>query len=81
LFRDVFRNPFRPVTAKRAWLTSTVVSLAKSMYDSRDFSAMIVLADALMDAGCDNEDMLAHCRGHGPHVRGCWVLDLLLDKA
>ena len=41
---------------------------------------MPILADALQDAGCDNEDILSHCRGEGPHVRGCWVLDLLFDK-
>jgi hypothetical protein len=57
-----------------AWLTSTVLALARQMYDSRDFSAMPILADALQDAGCDNEDILKHCRGPGPHVRGCWVL-------
>jgi hypothetical protein len=50
------------------------------MYDSRDFSVMPILADALQDAGCDNEDILSHCRGDGPHVRGCWVVDLVLGK-
>ncbi len=41
---------------------------------------MPVLADALEDAGCADADILAHCRGHGPHVRGCWVVDLVLGK-
>ena len=42
---------------------------------------MPILADALQDAGCDNEDMLNHCRDvNQPHVRGCWVLDLLFDR-
>mgnify|MGYP001076712257 FL=1 len=41
---------------------------------------MPLLADALMDAGCDHEEILAHCRGEGPHVRGCWVVDLVLGK-
>jgi hypothetical protein len=50
------------------------------MYDSRDFGAMPILADALQDAGCDNEDILDHCRGPGPHVCGCWVVDLVLGK-
>jgi hypothetical protein len=50
------------------------------MYDSRDFSAMPILADALQDASCDNEDVLTHCRGQGSHVRGCWVVDLCLGK-
>ncbi|AMV28155.1 hypothetical protein VT84_27360 [Gemmata sp. SH-PL17] len=41
---------------------------------------MPILADALQDAGCDNDDILSHCRGEGPHVRGCWVVDLLTNR-
>ena len=70
LLRCVFGNPFRPVIADPSWLTSTVVALARQMYESRDFSAMPILADALMDAGCGNAEVLDHCRGEGPHVRG-----------
>jgi hypothetical protein len=51
------------------------------MYESSDFSPMPILADALQDAGCSNEDILDHCRGDVPHVRGCWVVDLALGKA
>jgi hypothetical protein len=80
LLRDIFGNPFRPVTFSPSWRTDTAMSLAKQMYDSREFSAMPVLADALQDAGCDNDDILSHCRGAGPHVRGCWVVDLVLGK-
>jgi hypothetical protein len=80
ILRDIFGNPFRPVTFSPAWQTDTVVSLARQMYESRDFSAMPILADALQGAGCDNADILDHCRGPGPHVRGCWVLDLVLGK-
>ena len=61
--RDVFGNPFRPVPVSPEWRTDTVVSLARQMYESRDFSAMPILADALQDAGCDNDDILTHCRG------------------
>ena len=50
------------------------------MYESHDFSAMPILADALQDAGCDNDDILAHCRNSTTHVRGCWVVDLVLGK-
>ena len=50
------------------------------MYESRDFSAMPILADALQDAGCDNDDILNHCRDPVRHVRGCWVVDLVLGK-
>jgi hypothetical protein len=78
--RCVFGNPFRPVSLDPAWLTSTVTALASQMYDSRDFSPMPILADALQDAGCTSDDILDHCRGDGPHVRGCWVVDLVLGK-
>ncbi len=78
--RDIFGNPFRPVSVNQAWLTSTVIGLARLMYDSRDFSAMPILADALQDAGCDNDDILNHCRQQGEHCRGCWCLDLILSK-
>jgi hypothetical protein len=80
LLREIFGNPFRPATVDPDWLTSTVVALARQMYEARDFSIMPILADALQDAGCDNDDILTHCRGDGPHVRGCWVVDLLLGK-
>lgn len=81
LIREIFGNPFRPVTLEPSWLTSTVVSLARQIYESRDFSAMPILADALQDAGCDNENILNHCRGGSGHVRGCFVVDLLLGKS
>jgi hypothetical protein len=78
--RDIFGNPFHPVSFSPEWRTDTAVSLAKQMYESRDFSAMPILADALQDAGCDSADSMDHCRGPGPHVRGCWVVDLVLGK-
>jgi len=62
------------------WRTSTAVTLAEQMYNSRDFAAMPILADAIQEAGCDNADILNHCRGNEPHVRGCWVVDLVLGK-
>ena len=79
--RDIFGNPFRPLTFAKSWRTDTAATLAKQMYDARDFSAMPILADALQDAGCDNEGILAHCREpQQTHVRGCWVVDLVLGK-
>jgi hypothetical protein len=80
LLRDIFGNTIRPVAFDPTWRTSTVVALARQMYDSRDFALMPILADALQDAGCEHEEVLAHCRGGGPHVRGCWVVDLVLGK-
>ena len=80
LVRDIYGNPFRPVTFDPAWRSATAAGLAGSMYTARDFAAMPILADALEESGCDNPDVLAHCRGPGPHVRGCWVVDLVLGK-
>jgi hypothetical protein len=78
--RDIFGNPFRPVEYPPQWPTDTAVALARHMYESCDFSAMPILADALEDASCDDHAILDHCRGPGPHVRGCWLLDALLNK-
>ncbi len=83
LLRCVFGNPFRPATIDPAWLTwhdGLIVSMARQMYESRDFIDMPILADALEEAGCTNQDFLGHCRSGGEHVRGCWVVDLLLGK-
>jgi hypothetical protein len=81
LIRDIFGNPFQPVAFDPSWRTESVVGLARGMYESRDFGPIPVLADALEDAGCADADVLGHCRGPGPHVRGCWVVDLVLGKA
>jgi hypothetical protein len=81
LVRDIFGNPFRPAPFHPSWRTDTAVLLARSVYESRDFGAMPILADALQDAGCDNEHILTHCRdASATHVRGCWVVDLVLGK-
>jgi hypothetical protein len=80
LLRDIFGNPFRPITISPDWPTATVIALARGMYKSRDFSPMPILADAMEDAGCENSDVLTHCRGPGTHVRGCWVVDTVLGR-
>lgn len=80
VLRDLFGNPFRPVAIEPSWLTSDVRILAEGIYEDRAFDRMPILADALQDAGCDNTDILNHCRQPGEHVRGCWVVDLLLGK-
>jgi hypothetical protein len=81
IVRDIFGNPLRPVAFDPSWRTSTAVGLARSIYESRAFDRMPILADALEEAGCDEPSVLEHCRGDGPHVRGCWVVDLILGKA
>src|SRR5262249_42955897 len=75
LLRDVLGNPFRPVALDPSWLTAAVQAVAQVIYEERQFSDLPVLADALEEAGCDNRDLLDHCRSAGPHVRGCWVVD------
>lgn len=82
VLQDIF-NPFRKARLDPAWLRwneATIPRLAQQMYDSRDFASMPILADALEEAGCTSADILDHCRGSGPHVRGCWVVDLVLGK-
>ena len=81
--RDIFGNPFRPVTLDHAWLRwndGAAVAIAQRIYDERRFQDLPILADALEEAGCTSGDILEHCRGPGPHVRGCWVVDLVLGK-
>jgi hypothetical protein len=87
LLRDLFGNPFQERAHDARWLTPTVASLALAAYEERlphpcdlDPVRLGILADALVDAGCADETILAHLRGPGPHVRGCWVLDLILGK-
>jgi len=78
--RDIFGNPFRPVAIDPRWRTADAVGLARGIYVDRAFDRLPLLADALMDAGCADEQVLEHCRSEGPHVRGCWVVDLVLGK-
>jgi hypothetical protein len=80
LLHDIIGNPHRPITIDLAWRTSNVTALAQAIYDDRVFDRLPILADALEDAGCDNADILNHCRQPGVHVRGCWVVDLVLVK-
>jgi hypothetical protein len=83
IIRDMFGNPFRPASADPSWLSwndGALRKLARAIYEGYAFDRLPILADALEDAGCENADLLAHCRGPGPHVRGCWVVDLLLGK-
>jgi hypothetical protein len=78
LLREIFGNPFRIPEVDPRWRTSDVLGLARAIYDDRAFERMPILADALMDAGCEHEAIIGHCRGDVRHVRGCWMIDLLL---
>jgi hypothetical protein len=78
LVRDIFGNPFRPIAFDPAWRTEHTVGIASKIYEGRDFAGMPILADALEETGCFEASILAHCRESGVHVRGCWVVDLIL---
>src|SRR5262249_40788993 len=87
LGRDIVGNPFRPVPIEPAWVTVTVTNLAATAYEERAMprgglgsARLAVLSDALEEAGCTNNDILDHCRKQREHVRGCWVVDLILGK-
>jgi hypothetical protein len=80
LLRCIFGNPSRPVVWDRRWRTDDTVGLARGIYEDRAFDRLPLLADALMDAGCDHEQVLDHWCSPGPHARGCWVVDLVLGK-
>jgi hypothetical protein len=80
LLREIYGNPFRPIAFNPSWRTSTVVALATGIYEEKAFDRLPILADALQDAGCDSEVILNHFRLPGEHCRGCWALDLVLNK-
>jgi hypothetical protein len=81
LARCVFGNPFRPVPASPPWSRSeTARQMAQVITDEGRYADLPILADALEDAGCDDEDVLGHCRGGGSHARGCWVIDVILGR-
>jgi hypothetical protein len=83
LIRCLFGNPFNSRSLDNVWLMwncGTVPKLTQAIYDDRRFSDLPILADALEEASCTDADVLSHCRSEGPHVRGCWVIDLLLGK-
>ena len=81
LLRDVMGNPFRPSQFAASWRTSDVMALASRFYKDRAFDRLPQLIVALEDAGCEDERILAHCRMDSPHIRGCWVVDLVLGLA
>ncbi|MDI3290167.1 hypothetical protein [Polyangium sp. 15x6] len=80
LLRCIFGNPFRPIVAEPAWRTPEVVALARAIHDDKAFDRLVVLADALADAGCNEKSILVHGRSKAGHARGCWVVDLVLGR-
>jgi hypothetical protein len=77
---DIFGNPFQSVSVDPSWRSSITVAIAQTIYDERRFEDLPIMADALEEAGCQNAEILTHCRQHTEHTRGCWVLDLLCGK-
>jgi hypothetical protein len=80
LLHDILGKPFRPATVREGWRTASVLTLAEEIYRRRSFGRLPELATALIQAGCDDDVILNHCRSDGPHVRACWVVDLLLQR-
>jgi hypothetical protein len=81
LLRDIVGPfPFRDVFFCSSWRSSTARAIAQSIYVDPADHRHPILADALEEAGCTNADILSHCRQPGKHVKGCWVVDLLLHK-
>lgn len=83
ILRDIVGNPFHPVFIDPSWMAwndGTVVRMAQSIYYERHLDLLPIVADALEESGCADQDILTHCRGTDLHVRGCWVLDLILGK-
>ncbi len=90
LLRDIIGNPFRTASINPAWLAwnhGTISTIVQTICDNREVPSgnlhatrLAVVANALEEAGCANADILDHCRSDGLHVRGCWVVDLLLGK-
>jgi hypothetical protein len=87
LLRDIVGNPFRPISLPATGFPSEAAKFAQTAYEERSLptgilsaSRLATLSDALKDGGCTDSHMLSHCREPGPHVRGCWVVDLILGK-
>lgn len=84
LLRDIYGNPFHPAMLNESWLTwrgGIVVQLARDVYEDQAFDRLPIVADALEEAGCMDQHIFEHCRTPGVHVKGCWVVDLLLGNA
>ena len=80
IFREIVGNPFLPVDFDPRWRTDDVLGLARGIYANKAFAHLPILSDALMDAGCDDERIIGHCRDKCQHVRGCWLIDLILQQ-
>jgi hypothetical protein len=78
LLQEIFSDTFHNIAFDPRWRTTDTVGIARRIYDEAAFDRLPILADALMDAGCEEERIISHCRSEGPHVRGCWVVDLAM---
>ncbi|MCI0462068.1 MAG: hypothetical protein L0Z62_34380 [Gemmataceae bacterium] len=80
LLREIIGHPFHPVALDPSWRTAQALAVARGAYEDGTFEDLPLLADVLEEAGCGDPELLGHLRGPGPHVRGCWALDLVLGK-
>lgn len=79
--RCLFANPYRSVQLDPTWLSSTVTALSRKIDEDGEYDLMPILGDALIDAGCENADLIQHCQTSQEHTQNCWVLNLLLGTA
>lgn len=87
LLRCILGNPFLTIELDPGCRTPGVIAISQAAYEERalpsgemQLDRLGILADALEEAGCTEADLLGHLRGPGPHVRGCWTVDLVLGK-
>jgi hypothetical protein len=81
ILRDTCGNIFCRAYFRQSWRTADSLALAKTIDETQAFEMVPILGDALMDAGCEDEQVLEHCRSSAPHVRGCWLVDMVLGRS
>lgn len=81
LLRDIFGNSIRPVVIDPEWRSAAAAALAQEIYEQRNFDLMPGLAAVLAGSGCNDAEILTHCRTPTGHVRGCWAIDAILGNA
>jgi hypothetical protein len=83
LLREIFGNPFRPMKVEPVWLSANGgagAAILQLIDQEQRFEELPYLSDALMDAGCGDDNLLHHLRQPRGHVRGCWAVDRLLGR-
>ena len=80
LLRDIIGNPYFPIYFLPNWQSTEAVALATTVYQGRTFDLLPQLGNIIENSGCSESTILNHCRSCGQHVRGCWIIDMVLNK-